>query len=95
MLIKPREVKEGQLVMIVRDPISRRKLPPEGAKVPDTSYWRRRLKDKDVVRTTAEAIAKGLRERLAAEAKARADHMAKPDAKPADQSKQKSEKGRR
>lgn len=104
MLVKPREAKEGQLAMIVRDPRSRIKLPPEGAKVPDTSYWLRRLKCGDVVKTTAEDIASGLKERLAKEAKDRADSMAKPkdeavdetEKKSPDQSKQKhSSKGRR
>ncbi len=83
MLVKPREAKEGQLAMVVRDPRSRAKLPHEGAKVPDSSYWLRRLKCGDVVKTTAEAIAKGKNERLAEEARARADHMAKPKEEPA------------
>ena len=64
--------------MVVRDPRSRDKLPPEGAKVPDTSYWLRRLECGDVVKTSAEDIAKGMEERLADEAKSRVDHMAKP-----------------
>lgn len=36
--------------LLVRDPISRRPLPPEGADVPDDStYWVRRLLDGDVL----------------------------------------------
>lgn len=36
--------------MLIRDPQSKRRLPDEGAEVPDTSYWYRRLQDGDVVR---------------------------------------------
>ena len=32
----------------VRDPITKRTLPPEGAEVPDNVFWRRRLRDRDV-----------------------------------------------
>lgn len=52
---------------VVRDPRTRVMLPPEGAHVPDTSYWRRRIKDGDVRLTTADAITKGKAERLAKE----------------------------
>lgn len=38
--------------LVIRDPRSRTKLPPEGALVPDTSYWFRRLRDGDVVKVT-------------------------------------------
>jgi len=34
---------------IVRDPHTRKPLPPEGAEVPEESYWIRRLMDEDVV----------------------------------------------
>ena len=78
MLVKPRKPD-----MVIRAPRSRIKLPPEGASVPANSYWMRRLGCKDVVKTTAEAIAKGAKQRLAEEAKSRADHMAKPPTKPA------------
>lgn len=33
----------------VRDPVTMKALPLEGAEVPNTSYWRRRLSDGDVV----------------------------------------------
>ncbi|TKI02894.1 DUF2635 domain-containing protein [Martelella alba] len=32
----------------VRDPVKGTLLPAEGAEVPDTSFWRRRLRDGDV-----------------------------------------------
>lgn len=38
---------------IIRDPHTRRPLPDEGADVPETSFWHRRLRDGDVVRITA------------------------------------------
>lgn len=34
---------------VIRDPHTRRRLPDEGARVPDTSFWRRRLRAEDVV----------------------------------------------
>jgi hypothetical protein len=34
---------------IVRDPETKRPLPPEGADVAETSYWLRRLRSRDVV----------------------------------------------
>jgi len=37
--------------IIVRDPVNRKALPADGAKVADNSYWQRRLKDGDVVKT--------------------------------------------
>jgi hypothetical protein len=43
MKVKPRE---GLKVL---NPDSRLHLPPEGAEVPETSYWLRRLADGDVV----------------------------------------------
>lgn len=53
----------------VRDPAdpAAAPLPPEGKAVERSAYWYRRLADKDVVKTTAEAIAKGRAERLAKE----------------------------
>ncbi len=53
MIVKPKTPKT-----IVRDPKTFVQLPPEGKRVPDTSYWCRRLACGDVVPTTAEAIAK-------------------------------------
>lgn len=35
--------------LIIRDPATMKALPPEGVDVPNTSYWRRRLSDGDVV----------------------------------------------
>lgn len=43
MFVKPREG------LVVRDPVSKRPLPAEGAEVPETGYWFRRLRDNDVV----------------------------------------------
>lgn len=38
--------------LIVRDPDKRRALPVDGAEVPNTTYWQRRLKDGDVIKTS-------------------------------------------
>lgn len=46
MFVKP---KEG---IAVRDPDTKRLLPEEGAEVPETGYWARRLRDGDVTRAT-------------------------------------------
>lgn len=43
MRVKP---KQG---LLVRDPHTRQPLPPEGAEVPETAHWRRRLLAGDVV----------------------------------------------
>lgn len=51
MKVKPRQG------LLVRDPDTKHPLPPEGAEVPDTSHWRRRLADGDVVRVEAEPAA--------------------------------------
>ncbi len=68
ILVRPREPD-----MVIRDPRSRLKLPPYGGKVPNTSYWLRRLNCGDVVSTTSDAIDKG----KADEAKAKAELLAK------------------
>lgn len=34
---------------VIRDPRTRVRLPSSGGKVPDTTYWRRRLRSGDVV----------------------------------------------
>lgn len=34
---------------VIRDPHTRVQLPDEGARVPDNSFWQRRLRDGDVV----------------------------------------------
>lgn len=44
-------VKPASAEVKVRDPATRRHLPPEGAEVADTAFWRRRLADGDVMRT--------------------------------------------
>ena len=41
--------------LTVRDPISRKALPPEGREVPESSYWQKRLNAGDVVRGTPPA----------------------------------------
>lgn len=41
---------------VVRDPVTRAPLPPEGRDVPDTDYWQRRLRDGDVVMADANAV---------------------------------------
>lgn len=35
--------------LVVRDPATGEPLPETGAQVPDTTYWRRRLQDEDVI----------------------------------------------
>jgi len=45
----PKAADHGGSVLVVRDPANGRTLPPEGAQVPDNSFWHRRLKDGDVV----------------------------------------------
>ena len=40
---------------MVRDPLTRQLLPEEGREVPDNQFWRRRLRDGDVVPMTAAA----------------------------------------
>ena len=47
MFVKPKDKD-----MVVRDPRTRAKLPVDGANVPDTSYWHRRLRAGDVVLAT-------------------------------------------
>lgn len=34
--------------LIVRDPVTRKPLPPEGDRVPATTYWHRRIAEGDV-----------------------------------------------
>lgn len=45
-------VRPAQPGAIVRDPKTKIRLPPEGRRVPDSSFWRRRLLDGDVVLVT-------------------------------------------
>lgn len=42
-------VKPVDPTAVIRDPHTRRALPPEGANVPDNSFWRRRLASGEVV----------------------------------------------
>jgi len=59
MHVKP--AREG---LIVLDPATYTPLPTEGAEVPETSYWQRRLLDGDLVlvtKSTAPAAPKGAR----------------------------------
>lgn len=41
-------VKPTNRETVIRDPKTRRILPPEGGKVSDSNFWRRRLRDGDV-----------------------------------------------
>jgi hypothetical protein len=52
LYLKPREG------LTVREPRTKKPLPEYGKAVSSSSYWRRRLKDGDVVKTTAESIKK-------------------------------------
>ena len=45
--------------LVVRDPVTTNPLPAEGKAVPMTTYWRRRLKDGDVVEATDKKPASG------------------------------------
>ncbi len=49
-------VRPSQPEAVIRDPHTRRQLPAEGADVPDTSYWHRRLRSGDVVAADDEAV---------------------------------------
>jgi hypothetical protein len=42
-------IKPAWLVAIIRDPHTKRALAPEGGRVPDTSFYRRRLASGDAV----------------------------------------------
>lgn len=44
--------------LIVRDPRTAQPLPAEGGTVPDNGYWRRRLRDGDVLPITVPAKGK-------------------------------------
>jgi len=43
--------------LIVRDPVTRVALPPEGKRVPRSIYWIRRLRDKDVTEAAPQPAA--------------------------------------
>lgn len=45
-------VKPGREGLIVLVPVTKQALPPEGAEVPRTTYWMRRLRSGDVVEFT-------------------------------------------
>ncbi len=85
MYVRPRKPD-----MVIRDPRSRLKLPPYGGKVPNISYWVRRLNCEDVVPTTLDAINKGKAE-AEANAKLKAEDKA---AKAKDKPKQKTSAGK-
>lgn len=51
-------VKPAQRGLIVRDPKSGIPLPDNGQEVEDTSFWRRRMKDGDVIAVTENKTAK-------------------------------------
>ncbi len=42
-------VKPAKTGLIIRDPESHEPIPEKGREVPDTTFWRRRIKDGDVV----------------------------------------------
>lgn len=48
IFVKPTE--QG-LAWKLRDPVSKEPLPKDGGMVPDTNFWRRRIKNGDVVET--------------------------------------------
>lgn len=43
-------VKPAREGLIVRDPITKQIMPADGKEVTDSTYWRRRLRDGDVVK---------------------------------------------
>lgn len=43
-------VKPTEKGLIVRDPVTKLALPDTGRSVPNTSYWRRRLKDGSIIK---------------------------------------------
>ena len=45
--------------LLIRDPHTKRPLPPEGGRVPDTTFWRRRIRSGDVVIVTDEGDSDG------------------------------------
>ena len=64
----------------VRDPVSRRLLPAEGADVPETSFWHRRVRDEDVIVTKPILVTEIEAEQAAVPAQTEAP---KPDGDPA------------
>lgn len=53
MFVKPASGRQ------IRDPVRGKMLPDEGATVPDSLFWRRRLRDGDVVLATATTASTG------------------------------------
>ena len=49
-------LKPGKPGMVVRDPQSRAKLPPEGGRVPNNQYWQRRIIAGDAIQVDEPAI---------------------------------------
>lgn len=56
--------------LVVIDPITRQRLPDAGAEVPETTYWLRRLDDRDVQRVEPPAAAAPKQKTKRAEASA-------------------------
>lgn len=53
-------VKPARAGETIRDPHTKRALPAEGGRVPDSSFWLRRLRDGDVVVLTEPPMPTGL-----------------------------------
>lgn len=47
--LKPEKAEDGKTVLPVFNPETGKPLPEEGAEVTPSPYWRRRLRDKEVV----------------------------------------------
>lgn len=77
MFVKPGIDKTTGKQLIVRIPVTHALLPNEGAEVPETHFWLRRLRDGDVVAASAPVAAK---EPAAADAKEDAHAEAEPSA---------------
>ena len=58
-----KKLKPATPELVVRDPVTAKALPAEGKAVPMTTYWRRRLKDGDVVEATDKKPAAGKTEK--------------------------------
>lgn len=65
-------VKPARAGDLIRDPVSKQPLAPEGEAKPRNSTWVRRLLRREVVETTAEEIAAALAAKAKAEAEAQA-----------------------
>ena len=54
IFVRPAFSDEHQCVLKVRDPLSGEPLPKDGAWKSDNEFWRRRIRDKDVIDDTRE-----------------------------------------